>query len=86
MAVKTATTASVFSAALGSMLLSPELQADSVSLSFTPGSVAYGGNAYVVIDQLGVSFNMWNTAAGQQLSILGGGISSVLPAQLSQSF
>ncbi len=44
MPVKLATTTSVFGAALASMLVAPELQADVVSLTFYPATHFFYGN------------------------------------------
>ena len=67
---KLATTAAAsFGAAMASLHCAPELQADIVDLTFTPGSVAVGSLGYIFIDEVGASFLQWNDSIGQSLSV-----------------
>ena len=68
---KLATTAAAsFGAAMASLHCAPELQADIVDLTFTPGSVAFGSLGYIFINEVGASFAQWNDSIGQ--TALGG--------------
>ena len=91
MEVKLATTASVFGAAMASMLVAPELQADIVPVSFTPGSVSFQTVTSALVNvQMSTggggigSFSQWNDAIGQTFYWVGG-LASWNFAQYSQS-
>ena len=79
------TTASVFSAALTSMLVAPELQADVVSLTFTPDTNLWSplGGTNVTIHEVGATFFQWNGSSGR--SMLAFALSSINVVQFSQS-
>ncbi len=83
---KLATTASLFGAALASMLVAPELQADVVSLSFTPATNPYnpgGLPVSIFINEVGANFSQWNDSVGRTL--IAAGLSSVTQVKLSQT-
>ena len=65
----TTTAVASFGAAMASIHCAPELQADIVDLTFTPGSVAVGSLGYIFIDEVGASFLQWNDSVGQTLSV-----------------
>ena len=75
---KTKLAAASFGAALTTLHAAPELNADIVDLTFSPGSVGWslGSIQNVVIDQLGFGFSQWNDSIGKTVS--GGALSSVL--------
>ena len=75
---KTKLAAASFGAALTTLHAAPELNADIVDLTFSPGSVAWSLTAVqpVVIDQLGFGFSQWNDSIGKTVS--DGALSSVL--------
>ena len=64
------TAAASFGAAMASLHCAPELQADIVDLTFTPGSVAFGSLGYIFVNEVGASFAQWNDGIGQ--TIVGG--------------
>ena len=67
---KLATTAAAsFGAAMATLHCAPELQADIVDLTFSPGTVAVGGLGYVFINEVGATFAQWNDSVGQTLSV-----------------
>ena len=81
------TAAATFGAAMTSMYAAPELQADIVDLTFTPGSKAFNSTLEaILLDQVGASFSQWNDSVGKTLyagSLIGVGIvnaSSILNA------
>jgi len=83
MEVKLATTSSVFSAALASMLVAPELQADVVSLTFNPGSVPFGTLGFISMPEVtNVAFLQLNDSFRPMLVV---GLSSIAVVQLSQT-
>ncbi len=81
------TTASLFGAALTSMLVAPELQADVVSLSFSPSSAPYAGGSNslqpILINEVGTNFSQWNDSVGR--TMVAAGLSSIDVVQLSQT-
>ena len=74
---KTKLAVASFGAALTTLHAAPELNADIVDLTFSPGSVAWSLTAVqpVVIDQLGFGFSQWNDSIGKTVS--DGALSSV---------
>lgn len=74
-----------FGAALATMGVAPELQADIISLSFNPGSIgtSFGGPQLVSIVELGALFSQWNDSIGK--TIYAGSLSSIAPASFSQN-
>ena len=84
MPVKLATTTSVFSAALASMLVAPELQADVVSLTFDPRTLPFGGGfGFVSMTDVGTSFLQFNNSMGRTMEAFG--LSSIAQVQVSQT-
>ena len=85
MEVKLATTSSVFSAALASMLVAPELQADVVSLTFSPATNVYSvaGAAIVFMPEVGASFLQFNDFVGR--SMFAYHLGSITQVQRSQT-
>ena len=65
---KTKLAAASFGAALTTLHAAPELNADIVDLTFSPGSVAFGVQQNIVIDQLGFGFSQWNDSVGKTLT------------------
>ena len=65
---KTKLAVASFGAALTTLHAAPELNADIVDLTFSPGSVAFGGQQNIVIDQLGFGFSQWNDSIGKTLT------------------
>jgi hypothetical protein len=72
-----------FGAALATMGVAPELQADIISLSFNPGSIGTGNLFSVSIVELGAFFSQWNDSIGK--TIYAGSLSSIAPASFSQN-
>ena len=88
MEVKLATTSSVFGAALASMLVAPELQADVVSLTFTPDSQPFNflSNLYTVQVDPGLGyFRERNDPGFRGLGYWNGVLSSVSLGFVSKS-
>ena len=95
MEVKLATTASVFGAALASMLVAPELQAQTVSTgAMNPGSIGFNftgsGTGLVALSLTAVPgsahFSQWNDYVGRTMLLGGGGyMVSFGTVQLSQT-
>ena len=83
MSVKLATTTSVFSAALASMLVAPELQASVVSLTFSPSSIPYGTFGFVLINEVGAGFVQFNDGDGR--TMVANVLSSINLVQTSQT-
>ncbi len=71
MPVKLAATTSVFGAALASMLVAPELQADVVPLTFNPGSVAFISIGFISMPEVGTSFLQYNAGIGRTMFAYG---------------
>ena len=74
MPLKLATTTSVFGAALASLLVAPELQADVVSLTFDPSTNPFvssrgggGGALFILINEVGAGFSQWNDSQGRTM-------------------
>ncbi len=91
MEVKLATSASVFGAALTSMLVAPDLKADIVPIAFSPGSVSFQTIISTLVNvQMSTglgnigSFSQWNDAVGQSL-YFNGGIASWTVVKYSQT-
>ncbi len=84
---KMGTTASLFGAALTSMLVAPELQADVVSLSFSPGTIPFPGGAFVFINEVGATFFQYNDTLGRTMfaDFGGAGLSSIAVVRVSQT-
>ncbi len=80
---KIATCASVFGAALASMLVAPELQADVVSLTFSPSSIPYGTFGFVLINEVGAGFLQFNDGDGR--TMVANVLSSINVVQTSQT-
>jgi len=95
MEMKLATTASVFGAALASMLVAPELQAQTVSTgAMNPGSIGFNftgsGTGLVALSLTalpgGAHFSQWNDYVGRTMLVGGGGyINSFGTVQQSQT-
>lgn len=72
---KTATkAAATFGAALATLGVVSELQADIVPLTFNPGTVNWFGSTYVFMPEVGASFWQWNDTYGKTVTagFLGG--------------
>lgn len=82
---KTKVAAASFGAALSSLYAAPELNADVVDLTFTPGSVGWsvGSAVAVSIDQVGAAFTQWNDSIGK--TVAAGALSSIAVVSFSQS-
>ena len=85
MEVKLARTTSVFGAALASMLVAPELQAEIVDLTFSQSSVMFGGVGVIGLNEVGGIFLHYNLNFGRTMFIVAGldnirtvGLSSIL--------
>ena len=63
----TTAAAASFGAAMASIHCAPELQADIVDLTFSPGSVAFGSLGYIFVNEVGASFAQWNDGIGQTI-------------------
>ena len=88
MKVKLATCASVFGAALATMFVAPELQADVVSLTFIPGTNPFSstaGGTAVFMPEVGASFFQFNNALSPGRSMLAYSLSSISVVQVSQT-
>ena len=86
---KIASAAATFGAALTTLYAAPELQADIVDLTFTPGAIgtSTGGPQTVTINSVGGDlvgvFSQWNDSIGKTLNT--GGLTSVGTVAFSQS-
>ncbi len=85
MPVKLATTTSVFGAALASMLVAPELQADVVPLTFSPSTNLWSalGGTYVHINEVGASFFQFNDLLSREMFAVG--LSSITVVRISST-
>ena len=85
---KIAPCASVFGAALASMLVAPELQADVVELTFIPATnpfSAFGGYATVSMPEVGASFFQWNNNFLRTMSVYSYSLNSIAVVNYSQT-
>lgn len=86
---KIASAAATFGAALTTLYAAPELQADIVDLTFTPGALgtSFGGPQTVTINSVGGDlvgvFSQWNDSIGKTLNP--GALTSVGTVAFSQS-
>jgi MYXO-CTERM domain-containing protein len=81
---KTATrAAATFGAALVTLGVTSELQAEIVPLTFNPGYVPWGYGAYNFINEVGASFFQWNDSIGKTMYWFYG--NGAAPAQVSQT-
>lgn len=81
------TTAATFGAAMSSLFVAPELNADIVDLTFTPGSVGPQSTSVAVNIQIGPgvgSFSQWNDVFGVTM-LFNGGLDSWRTAFASES-
>ena len=85
MEVKLASTTSVFGAALASLLVAPELQADVVSLTFNPSTNLWSalGGTYVHINEVGASFFQFNDLLSREMFAVG--LSSITVVRISST-
>ena len=83
------TAAATFGAAMATLNCAPELQADIVDLTFSPGTVPFNSQVFIYINEVGASFAQWNDSVGQSISagIVGTAtfLDGVRPVQYSQS-
>jgi hypothetical protein len=82
MEMKKATTAATFGAALATFGVAQELQADVVSLTFSPPTNPFFSSTSILLVEVGASFWQWNDSIGKTLTA--GGLYGVDFASVSQ--
>ena len=70
MEMKKATTVATFGAALATLGVAQELQADIISLSFNPTSMPWMSGNSVELVELAVSFWQWNDSIGKTMTAM----------------
>jgi MYXO-CTERM domain-containing protein len=76
-------TAAAFGAAMTTMYAAPELNADIMSLTFSPNTNAPGGLDAILINEIGAAFSQWNDSVGK--TMYAGGLGGIATVALSQT-